>query len=144
MTRIDDWTPIYPAGGATSDSAAQGPSGPQIGGPNLVAAIHGGLMKLRPHPAAVHCYMGEGLRWIRVCYGGGEPLTPALVGEVGRTIATCLPGGPLFFNALRPYDMLFFLEGGNPASIGSPAGHFGVPLDELLRAWESDPRAAPQ
>lgn len=139
MTQIDDWTPVFPRKGELSSPAGTASASAKAAA-NPVDAIHDGLMKIKPRPpVAVHCYRGEGLRWIRVGFDGDQPIAPSLVGQVGRLIEACVPKESLFFNALRPYDMLFFLEGGDPASIGLPARYFGVRLDELLPAWESDP-----
>lgn len=126
MARIDEWNPVFPQKGE--------PSQP----PDLVGAIYRALMSMKPRaPAAVHFYLGEGLRWIRVGFDGDQPpLKPAAVKEVGKVIEACIPPpGPLFFNALRPHDLLFFLESGDPDSVGLPAEYFGIPLRDVLRAW---------
>jgi hypothetical protein len=114
--------------------------------PGLVDAIRDTLRSVRPRPpAAVHFYLGEGLRWIRVGFGTDTILEPAAVREIGSAIAACVAQeGVLYFHALRPRDVLFFLEGGNADKIGMSAASFGVPLDEVLQAWNlvSPPPAA--
>jgi hypothetical protein len=126
MSQIDEWTPLFPKKGETPK-----PPPPDIY-PRLMA------MKSRP-PVAVHFFLGEGLRWIRVGFSGDEPLQPSAVAEVGRIIESCIKKGPLFFHALRPYDMLFFLEGEEEKSMGMPANHYGAPLGEVLRLWGAKP-----
>lgn len=144
MTKIDDWSPVFPRKRGQSSSRPGRGSAFAEDAPATVDAIHDRLMTLKPRPpVAVHCYLGEGLRWIRVGFDGDTPIAPSLVEQVGRAIEACVPEEPLFFNALRPYDMLFFIEGGDPASTGLPARYFGVRLDDLLPAWEPDPPAPP-
>jgi hypothetical protein len=128
MSQIDEWTPLFPKLGETPK-----PPPPDIY-PRLLA------MKTRP-PAAVHFYLSEGLRWIRVGFSGEEPLEPSAVGEVGRIIESCIDKGPLYFHALRPFDMLFFLEGEgqDKKKLGMPAGCYGAPLSEVLRSWRVKP-----
>ena len=133
MTKIDEWNPVFPKKGEPATTAP------------LIGTIYERLMSMKSRPPnAVHFYRGEGLRWIRVGFEGDEPLEPPAVADVGRVIETCIPKeqGPLFFNALRPYDMLFFLEGEKKESIGMPPTYFGAPLKEVLNAWESKPSAA--
>jgi len=102
----------------------------------MVELISEKLKSLTPQPMAVHFYLGEGLRWIRVGFDGTVPLKPAAVKTVGRIIAPCVAkSGPLYFHALRPHDMLFFLSDGEEKSIGMPAECFGTPLEDVLRAW---------
>jgi hypothetical protein len=124
MSQIDEWTPLFPKTGETPK-----PPPPEIY-PRLMA------IKTRP-PVAVHFYLGEGLRWIRVGFSGDEPLEPSAVVDVGRIIESCIDKGPLFFHALRPYDMLFFLEGEGEVKkkMGMPAGCYGAPLSEVLHSW---------
>lgn len=113
--------------------------------PSLEDAIAEALRSLRPPPGAVHFYLGEGLRWIRVGFGTtGPTLQPTAVREIGRAIAKCVAwDGPLYFHALRPRDVLFFLERGNPEKVGMSAESFGVKLDEVLHAWNlASPRTA--
>lgn len=149
MSQIDEWNPVLPRIGASSapPAAAAGEpiaraQRPVVRTPKLVDEIYNALMARRPPPAAVHFYLGEGLRWIRVGFEGDQPLTPVAVGDVGRAIKSCVAAQPLYFHALRPHDMLFFLEGGGGDSIGMPAKCFGTPLDQVLRAWGMDPPAA--
>ena len=123
MRQIDEWTPLFLKKGETANAPP-----PDAIRSRLEA------MKSRP-PVAIHFYLGEGLRWIRVGFSGDEPLGPSAVATVGRIIETCMPGRPLFFHALRPYDMLFFMEGGDPESRGMPASCYGAPLGEVLRSW---------
>jgi len=127
MSQIDEWTPFFPKKGET----AKAPPPDDIY--RRLAA-----MKSRT-PAAVHFYLGEGFRWIRVGFSEDEPLGPSAVAEAGRIIESCLASGPLYFHALRPYDMLFFLEGGDAESKGMPAGCYGAPLAEVLRSWGVQP-----
>jgi hypothetical protein len=136
MTKIDEWNPVLPQMGEPSSDLK-----------DLVGAIYRQLMSMEPQaPDAVHFYRGEGLRWIRVGFGGAKLLKTSAVANVGRMIETCIPKeqGPLFFNALRPYDLLFFLEGDGQKkeSIGMPPTYFGAPLKEVLHAWGSKPSAA--
>jgi hypothetical protein len=94
-------------------------------------------------PEAVHFFQGEGLRWIRAGFGTGEALAPARVRDVGSRIAAALaPDEQLYFHALRPHDMLFFLQDGNPAKSGMPPQAFGMPLPRLLQAWGLKPLPA--
>ena len=144
MLRIDEWKPpawvnleweaIPPEPGKVPKRA------PRLGAPaapGTARAIAAKLESLQGRPAcAVHFYEGEGLRWIRVGFDPGEPLQPAAVANVGRAIASCIPDpGPLYFHALRPHDLLFFLTGGDVGKIGMTARNFGMPLDEVLLAW---------
>ena len=107
--------------------------------PSLEDAIAKALRSLRPRPpSAVHFYLGEGLRWIRVGFWTDPTLQQTDVREIGSAIVTCVAReGPLllYFHALRPRDVLFFLGGGKPEKLGMPMKSFGVPLDELLQAW---------
>jgi hypothetical protein len=65
------------------------------------------------------------------------PLKPSSVERVGNVITSCLPQPEkLFFHALRPYDLLFFLEGDDADSIGAPSKDYGMPLADVLKAWE--------
>ena len=125
MTKIDEWNPVLPQKGKRSkqpNSAAK-PLAKSV--PDLVGAIYSRLASMEPRPNAVHFYLGEGLRWIRVGFDGDEPIKPTEVKRVGQLIETCIETpGTLYFHALRPYDMLFFLEGGEAESesLGMPAG----------------------
>jgi hypothetical protein len=72
-------------------------------------------------------------------------MKPSEVRGVGQIIESCIEkSGPLFFHALRPYDMLFFLKGGKAESesLGMRAEYFGAPLKKVLRAWRFNPSAA--
>jgi hypothetical protein len=105
--------------------------------PSLEGAIGKALRSLPRPPSAVHFYLDEGLRWIRVGFWTDPTLQQADVRDIGCAIATCIEReGPLYFHALRPRDVLFFLEGGKPEKIGMSADSFGVPLDEVLHAWD--------
>jgi hypothetical protein len=129
MIQIDEWTPLFPKIG-------EAPKAP----PPVDISTQLEAMKSRP-PVAVHFYLGEGLRWIRVGFSGDEPLEPSAVVDVGRIIESCIDKGPLFFHALRPYDMLFFLEGEgeDKKKMGMPAVCYGAPLSEVLRSWGAKP-----
>lgn len=108
----------------------------------LVNAICDRLALLKPEvPSAVHFYLGEGLRWIRIGFAAdGKALKPAAVRQIGAAIVPCLTAGEtLYFHALRPHDILFFLEGGKPSKIGLPPKYFGLPLRELERQWNLRP-----
>jgi hypothetical protein len=134
MTKIDEWNPVLPQKGEPSSDLK-----------DLVGAIYRQLMSMKPQPPdAVHFYLGEGFRWIRVGFDAAEPLEPSDVANVGRMIEACIlkEPGPLFFNALRPYDMLFFLKCEEEELIGMPAEYFGAPLEEVLLAWGVNPSAA--
>ena len=130
MIQIDEWTPSFPKIGEPPKAP------PPVDICTLLEA-----MKSRP-PVAVHFYLGEGLRWIRVGFSGDEPLAPSAVVDVGRIIESCIKKGPLFFHALRPYDMLFFLEDEDKKSMGMPASCYGAPLGEVLRSWAAKPSVA--
>jgi hypothetical protein len=97
-----------------------------------------------PHtPVAVHFYLGEGLRWIRVGFENQAPVKPAAVGSVGRVIASCLaPTDTLYFHALRPHDLLYFLKDGKPKleQVGLGPESYGAPLDTVLEAWRTASR----
>jgi hypothetical protein len=126
MIKINEWDKVW---SAAADGAA--PSG------RLIQAICGSLSGLSPQPRAVHFYRGEGLRWIRVGFDEERVLKPALVEDAGSRIRSCLaPSDPLYFQALRPHDLMFFLPGdGVEDSIGMPPRCFGLPLEEVLQAW---------
>jgi len=99
-------------------------------------------LKAQPRaPAAVHFFDGEGLCWIRVGFAEDQPLAPLLVRDIGLAIDACLPARrrPLYFQALRAHDMLFFLEGGAQNKSGMPPGSFGAPLAQVLQDWELAP-----
>ncbi len=146
MTRIDEWNPVLPKKGGSPKPPDGAPTPPAGSAPNLVAAIHKALTAMQPRAAvAVHFYRGEGLRWIRVGFDGNGPLEPAAVGVAGQAIRSCIgPSEPLFFHALRPHDLLFFLEGGpqEADALGMPAECFGAPLEDVLQAWGIGPPAA--
>jgi hypothetical protein len=112
--------------------------------PSLEDAISKALRSLPQPPSAVHFYLDEGLRWIRVGFWADLTLQQTDVRDIGCAIATCVEReGPLFFHALRPRDVLFFLKRGNPKKIGMSAESFGVPLDDVLKAWKlASPRTA--
>jgi hypothetical protein len=137
MHKINEWDSVFPRTTRPSDRRTGADPAGAIAMPVSVAAIQDGLMSLKPQPPdAVHFYLGEGLRWIRVGFDRNEPIKPAAVAHVGRIIASCLPRSePLFFHALRPRDMLFFLENGEKDSTGMAPEAYGTPLDEVLHAW---------
>ncbi|MFC5499434.1 hypothetical protein ACFPOE_17950 [Caenimonas terrae] len=138
MGKIDEWNPVYPNEGVPAQRPAGAHAPALATTAALVDSIYRTVMKLQPR--AVHFYLGEGLRWIRVGFNGQGPLAPQAVAEVGGAIASCLPRSqPLFFHALRPHDLLFFLEGGESESIGMPAEYFGTPLQDVLAAWKLAP-----
>lgn len=158
MMHIDEWnkpptqkigqaqTPAGAGGQQANNGKAQAmkPGGAaQTGnGGSLVDLIRDALMAMKPEaPIGVHFYLGEGLRWIRVGFDAGQPIQPSAVRTVGEVIASCIGGETLYFHALRPYDLLFFLEGGRPESVGMPSDRFGIPLADLLTAWK--PQRAP-
>ena len=131
MSKIDEWTPLFAKKGEVAREPAPGD-------------IYRRLVEIESRPpAAVHFYLGEGLRWIRVGFDGEEPLDPSAVVLIGRAIESCIPKGPLYFHALRPYDLLFFLEGGDAESEGMGASCYGAPLADVLRSWGVEPSPAP-
>ena len=137
MNRIDEWTPVYPKE-VTPSNKVKGRAGAAArNAPNLVEPIRRQLLLLDRRPFAVHFYLGEGLRWIRVGFNGGGPLTPSDVEKVGNAIKAGIANqeGPLYFHALRAHDLLFFLEGDDVDSTGMPPKCFGTPLDVVLQAW---------
>lgn len=139
MSRIVEWTPLLPKIGEESkplrNAAATTPTPQAV--PGLPETIHARLVALKPRaPVAVHFYLGEGLRWIRVGFGGEKPIGPTELLSVGEVIQSCLAKSePLFFHALRPLDMLFFLEGGDEDSMGMPAEFYGTRLSSVSDAW---------
>ena len=126
MIKINEWDKVW---SVTVDGGT--PS------KRLVEAICRSLSELSPPPRAVHFYRGEGLRWIRVGFDEERILKPAWVEEVGGRIRDCLAiSDPLYFQALRPHDLMFFLPGdGDVGSAGMPPRSFGLPFDEVLQAW---------
>lgn len=141
-----DWTPLdWDAVPPEPGKAPKWPSAPAAKGvASLVGAIGDALRSLQPRPpSAAHFYLGEGLRWIRVGFVADPVLQPTAVRDIGGAIAGCVRE-VLYFHALRPHDLLFFLEGGNAGKVGMPATSFGVPLEEVLQAWglASGPAAA--
>jgi hypothetical protein len=144
MLRIDEWkapdwtrlvwSEIPPQPGQRPQSPP-GTGAPAA--PGLASQIGDRLELLRRRPHAVHFYTGEGLRWIRVGFAGAR-LAPPAVGDVGRAIAPCVGGTrKLYFHALRPHDLLFFLPGtkSEAAKTGMPMEYFGDPLASVLRSW---------
>ena len=146
MNRIDEWTPVYPKQVASSNEpdGRAGAAAPKA--PSSIEAIRGQLLSLDPRPIAVHFYLGEGLRWIRVGFNSDSPLTPSDVEKVGRAIKAGIADeeDPLYFHALRPHDLLFFLESDDLDSTGMPPECFGTPLDVVLQAWGFAPSTAPR
>lgn len=146
MTRIDEWNPVLPKKGGSPKPPNGAPSPPAGSAPDLVRTIYRELVAMQPRaPVAVHFYRGEGLRWIRVGFEGNVPLEPSAVAVAGQAIRSCIgPSAPLFFHALRPHDLLFFLEGGEGEedSLGMPAECFGAPLEDVLDAWGIKPAVA--
>lgn len=136
MSLIDDWTPLFPkSDDAAPARAARGQA--RAPADTLQSLIYKRLSAMQPAPIAVHYYLGEGLRWIRVGFNGQAPLTPAAALAVAGAIEECLDGEalPLYFQALRSHDLLFFLEGGDADSEGLPPSFYGVPLEQVRRAW---------
>lgn len=147
MTKIDEWNPVLPQKGKRSKQPDGAAKPLAKSAPDLVGAIYSRLASMEPRPNAVHFYLGEGLRWIRVGFDGDEPIKPTEIKRVGQLIETCIETpGTLYFHALRPYDMLFFLEGGEAESesLGMPAGHFGALLVKVMNAWEFNPQLPPK
>lgn len=137
MIHINEWDPVRwdtprpPAADPTTP--AERPKAQTA----LVDEISGRLAKLRKPPMAVHFYLGEGLRWIRVGFGDRRPLAPAAVATIGQLIADCVgDAGSVYFHALRPHDMLFFVEGGKAKSTGMGPEDYGLPLEQVLKAWD--------
>lgn len=123
------WQPESPAAGAAAKSRPRAPTA-------LVDQISKRLGQEAQPPMALHFYLGEGLRWIRVGFEQDRLLAPSAVAATGQAIAGCLgDDGPLYFHALRSYDMLFFLEGGKSKSLGMGPQCYGLPLDKVLKAW---------
>jgi hypothetical protein len=141
MSKINEWDPVLPNKAEVSKSPDRAGSAP-----NLVDTIYGRLKSMKSSPpSAVHFYRGEGLQWIRVGFDGNKPLKPSAVKDVGQVIESCIAhSGPLFFHALRPFDMLFFLEGGDPKAVGMPPRSYGTPLGEVLHSWGVKPSGASQ
>lgn len=148
MSHIDEWeVPTF----ALPDPAAQPPATgkpPQSKTPTgpastLARDIDARLSELSPAPAIVHFYTGEGLRWIRIGYDGDVPLRQAVAAQAGRAIAQCLGAAstPLYFHAMRPHDLLFFIEGSerDRDGLGMPAHFYGAPLPDVLSAWGEAP-----
>ena len=139
MIHINEWDPVpwdtpRPAKGLPSRPPAR---------TALVDLISGKLKTGDEPPMAVHFYLGEGLKWIRVGFDAETSLAPPAVGTVGRAIAECVgDAGPLSFSALRSQDMLFFLEGGREKSTGMGPRAYGRPLEEVLEAWGLAPAPA--
>ncbi|GAB3666527.1 hypothetical protein [Ramlibacter alkalitolerans] len=135
MIQINEWDKVWSAG---ADGASPSKS--------VIDAICGTLSALAPAPRAVHFYRGEGLRWIRVGFDGQGIPHPGWVKEAGSRIRSCLASGePLYFHALRSHDLLFFLAGdgvGSADAVGMPADCFGLPLDDVVRAWDLQGAAA--
>lgn len=138
-----DWDAIPPAPGARP----QAPPDPPGARPSRPAdAFRASLESLpQPGPNAVHFYKAEGLRWIRVGFDRPGMLQPASVAEVGAALASCLPRRQvLYFHALRPHDLLFFLDDGDPGKAGLGPEHFGQPLGQVLQAWGLAAAPAPR
>ena len=137
MIQINEWDAVRWDTPRPPTATTANPPPPAAAQTALVDEISGQLRSHKPHaPAAVHFYLGEGLRWIRVGFDGQEPLAPAAVASIGKRIASCAgKAEPLYFHSLRSHDMLFFFEGGKAGSMGMEARCFGLPLDEVLQAW---------
>ncbi|SFM82606.1 hypothetical protein [Variovorax sp. OV329] len=138
MSLIDEWTPLFPNSGEAHRSAPGGVARSAGARDPLQARIYERLEKLAESPSAVHYYLGEGFRWIRVGFAGETPLTPSAMLDVGEAIEASLgsaESSPLYFHALRPHDMLFFLERGDAESEGLPPSFYGVPLKQVQGAW---------
>lgn len=138
VIRIDEWTPLFPNIGEVSARLRRASANEASNTSDLIGRIFDRLAKMGPPgpPAAAQLFLDEGLRWIRVGFKGVGPLEPLSVEIVGKVIASCVPRGEkLYFHALRPYDLLFFLEGGDVDSIGAPPKDYGMPLADVLTAW---------
>lgn len=147
MSLIDEWTPLFPNDEEPAPTPAPVGSASGASGGKLQSRIYRQLSALRPAPSAVHYYLGEGFRWIRVGFDGEVPLAPAAMLSVGQVIAASLgktEKSPLYVHALRPHDMLFFLEGGDADSEGLPPHFYGAPLEKVQQAWVPASRRAPQ
>jgi hypothetical protein len=140
MIHINEWDKVRWDDASSSDGKpSKAPVGSSAAAPRLVDLISSKLSSLKPEPpCAVHFYLGEGLRWIRVGFDEEVRLKPSAVAAIGKVIAGCMaPAQSLYFHALRTHDLLFFLEGGNTDSVGMPPRCFGLPLPEVLQAWAS-------
>ena len=136
MIHINEWDPVPWDSPLPARAAAAAPAPRPKARTALVDAISGRLSKQPRPPMAVHFYQGEGLRWIRVGFGERKPLAPAAVATVGQLIAECVGDeGTVYFHALRPHDMLFFVEGGKAKSQGMGPEDYGLPLEQVLKAW---------
>jgi hypothetical protein len=138
MLYINEWVTPPPTEKESSSPPAHAPAS------DLAREINRQLMSITAPqmPVAVHFYLGEGLRWIRVGFEDQAPVKPAAVANVGRVIASCLaPAETLYFHALRPHDLLFFLEDDKPkpGQVGMPPASYGSPLDTVLQAWRRAP-----
>ena len=145
MTKIDEWNRVFPRSEEPSGTARGAGSRPKEVAPAQIDRIYKQLRAMKPRPAmAVHFYLGEGFRWIRVGFDEKAPIDPPVVEHTGRVIESFFDKSePLFFHALRPHDILFFLEGGDSESMGMPVRYFGTPLEELLLAWKRRAAAKP-
>lgn len=143
MKQIDEWNPVYSKQVGSSGAAPGAASQTASNAADLVGRISGRLQALDPRPDAVHFYRGEGLRWIRVGFDN-RLLEPGDVEVVGEAIQAGIgdPGKTLYFQALRPYDLLFFMEHFDPESTGMPPDDFGAPLHDVLAAWWPKPSRA--
>lgn len=126
MSLIDEWTPLFPKEG--EDPAPTR---------HAQKRIYQRLLELQPPPIGVHYYLGEGFRWIRIGFNGQAPLVPDDALKVADTIESSMgeQQSPLYFHALRPHDLLFFLAHGNADSEALPASFFGTPMQEIRTAW---------
>ncbi len=144
MSHIDEWeVPRYelPDPDAPPPSTSQKLRSRALPGPASTVArdIDARLDQLNPAPAIVHFYRGEGLRWIRIGYGGEVPITLAMVVQAGQAIEAGLAHASqkFYFHAMRPHDALFFIDGdeNDLDGLGMPATFYGAPFGEVLKAW---------
>jgi hypothetical protein len=144
MSHIDEWEVLrleLPDPNAVPPTTGQQSRGkaPLAPASALARDIDARLDQLKPAPAIVHFYRGEGLRWIRIGYGGEVPITLAMVVQAGQAIEAGLAHASqkFYFHAMRPHDALFFIEGdqSDADGLGMPARFYGAPFGEVLKAW---------
>lgn len=136
-----EWDATPPAWGTRPKKPAGAAAPPAGQLPRLVDTICRALERVKDGPRVVHFHGGEGLRWIRVGFAHDRTLKTEDVQRVGLAIAAQVGDrdGPLYFHALRPRDLVFFLPFGKADRVGMDARAFGMPLNDLLRAWGLEP-----
>lgn len=151
MSHIDEWEVPkleFPDPQAKPPPASQSRQSKPPPGPasTLAKDIDARLDALSPAPSIVHFYRGEGLRWIRIGYGGDVPITLAMVVQAGQAIAAVVAQLPkkFYFHAMRPHDALFFIEGDESDldGLGTPATFYGAAFPDVLKAWGVAPDQA--